>query len=131
MKISVEPHQIITMRSTWLLVAELADVFADAVEHGALARAVLHVGTVEPLHVEGIERGRHRSHGAHRVADRFEVAADVEHTGARGSGVRVVGEEVPRAEDDVVERGDGYEVADHRCALVGAFAEPDRRHLRQ
>ena len=37
MKISVEPAQIITIRSTLVLVLERLDALADALEHGPLA----------------------------------------------------------------------------------------------
>ena len=53
----------------------------------------------------------------------------LEHAGALGGHVGVVGERVPGAEHDVVEAGERHEVLDHRRALVGALAEADRVHL--
>ena len=114
-----------------VLVAETADVLADPFEHGPLLRAVLHVGTVEALHVLGIERGRHRPHRPQHVGHRLEVPARLEHAGANRRRVGVVGERVPRAEHEVVEGRERHRVTDERRAVVGALAEPDRAHLRE
>ena len=86
---------------------------------------------VEALDVLAVEGGLHRAHLAQRVGDALEVLARLEHAGALGGDVGVVGERVPGAEHDVVEAGERHEVADERRALVGALAEPDRRHLRE
>ena len=63
MKISVEPHQIITTRSTWLLVAEAVDVLADRLRASPACSIVsFMLRAVEALHVARVERGRHRPH---------------------------------------------------------------------
>ena len=97
-----------------LLVAEAVDVFADRVEHRPLVDRVHRVVGVDALHVLAVERGRHRAHVAQRVGDGLDVLAALEHAGARGGDVGVVGERVPRAEHDVVERGQRHEVLDQR-----------------
>src|SRR5690606_3784992 len=43
---------------------------------------------------------------------------------------RVVGDRIPRAEDEIVERGERDEILDEGRALVGALAEADGGELR-
>ena len=114
-----------------LLLAEAVDVLADRLEHRPLVDRADRVVGVEPLDVGAVEGGLHRPHVAQRIGDAFEVLARLEHAGALGGDVGVVRERVPGAEHDVVEFGERHEVADERRALVGAPAEPDRRHLRE
>ena len=59
----------------------------------------------------------------------FDVLAALEHAGAGGGDVGIVRERIPRAEHDVVERGERHEVLDQRAAVVGALAEADGAHL--
>ena len=59
----------------------------------------------------------------------LDVLAAVEHAGACRGDVGVVGERIPRAEHDVVERGERHEVVDQRLTVLGALAEADRAHL--
>ena len=61
----------------------------------------------------------------------LDVLAGLEHAGADGGDVGVVGEHVPRAPHDVFERGERHEVLDQRAAVLGALAEADRAHLGQ
>ena len=75
MKISVEPHQIITIRSTLVLIAERADVLADVPRASARLLIGLHVRAVEALHVARVERRLHRTHRAQRLGDGLEVPA--------------------------------------------------------
>ena len=114
-----------------LLLAEAVDVLADRFQHRALVDGAHHVVGVDALDVAAVEGGRHRAHVAQRVGDALEVAAGLEHAGALGGDIGVVGERIPRAEHDVVEVGDRHEVLDQRAAIVGAPAEADRAHLRQ
>ena len=99
------------------------------VEHRRACDRADRVLAVEALDVLAVERGRHRAHRAERVGDGLEVLARLEHAGALGGDVGVVGERIPRAEHDVVERGERHEVADQRGAVVGALAEADGAHL--
>ena len=87
-----------------LLLAEAVDVLADRLEHGALVDGADHVVGVDALGVAAVEGGRHRTHVAQCVGDALEVAAGLEHARSLGGDVGVVGERVPRAEHDVVER---------------------------
>ena len=114
-----------------LLLAEAVDVFADGVEHAALVDRVHRVVGVDALDVFTVERCRHRAHLAQGIADRLDVLAALEHTGAGGGYIGVVGERVPRTEHDVFQRCERQEVLDQRSAVVGAFAEADRAHLGQ
>ena len=52
----------------------------------------------------------------------------LEHAGPLGGDVGVVGEGVPRPEHDVLEAGEGHELADQRRPLVGALPETDGVH---
>ena len=68
----------------------------------------------------------------------LDVAAALEHAGALGGDVGIVGERVPRAEHDVVERGERHEVLDHRacgrrCACRGGWcpSAPASRSVRR
>ena len=83
------------------------------------------------LDVRAVERRRHRAHVAQRLGDLLDVLAALEHAGALGGDVGIVGERVPRAEHDVVERGERHEVLDQRAAVVGALAEADGVHQGQ
>ena len=69
-----------------------------------LSTVPIDVVGVESLDVRAVERGRHRAHVAQRVGDLLEVPAGLEHAGPLGGDVGVVGERIPRAEHDVVER---------------------------
>ena len=64
------------------------------------------------------------------IGDRLEIAI-LEHAGLLRGGVGVIGNRIPRAEHDVVERRERNEILDQRRAILGALAKPNRRHLRQ
>ena len=131
MKISVEAHQIMTTRSTCLSSRKrlMSSRIASSIVR---LRHVAHdVVGVDVLDVGAIERRLHRADVAQRLGDLLDVLAGVEHPGPLGGDVGVVGERVPGAEHDVVERGDRCEVLDHRAAIVGALAEADRVHQGQ
>ena len=90
--------------------------------------APLNVRAVETLDVALIEHRRHR-------LDRFELAADLlelrrlQHAGGLGGSVGIVLEDVPAAEDDVVEVGERNELVDFWRAGLGALAEANGAHL--
>jgi hypothetical protein len=107
------------------------DVLAELLGELPLGAARLHVRPLEPLDVLAVERRRHRGDPAQEVAHRVEVLVAVEHAGLDRGGVGVVGYRVPGAEHEVVERGEGNEVADQWGPVLGALAEPDRPHLRE
>ena len=76
-----------------------------------------------------VERGLHRTDRAELLADGFEVAARLEYAGALCGHVCIVGERIPRAEDQVVERGERDEVLDQWGVVLGALSETDTGEL--
>ncbi len=127
---SVLPHQSSTRRSSLCVVLETADVLAQLLGELALVLALLDVRSVEPLHVAPIEHRRHRRDCLELGADLIEQRL-LQHAGGLRRFVRVVLEDVPAAEHDVVERGERHEVLDERRATFGALAEANGSHLRQ
>jgi len=94
-----------------------------------LRRALLHVGPGEVLDVGLLEHRRHRLDRLELGLDRDQVLVLVEHAGADRGLVRVVGEDVPAAEHDVVELRERDVLLDRRRVVVGALAEPDPAEL--
>ncbi len=92
--------------------------------------ALLHVGTVDLLHVVVIEN---RGTGRDRRQKRFQLLeqAIVEYARVRCSFKHVVFEDVPPGEDQVVQSGQGDEFFNFRRSAIGAFAEADGSHLRE
>jgi hypothetical protein len=109
---------------------ELADVLAELLDHLGLRGALLDVRAVQAADELGIEDAGHRNDGFQFGADGVEVLAGQD-VGVDGGVVGVVGEDVPGAEDEVVQLGELQEVADARRAVVGALAEADGAHLRE
>src|ERR1035437_6258525 len=109
---------------------EVADVLAQRLGKRALVLPLLHVGAVDARDVMVVEHGGHRRDALQEAGDGREVAL-VEHARLPCRGERVVGDRIPRAEDNVVERRERDEIPDEWRAVVGALAEPDCRHLRQ
>ena len=131
MNISVEAHQIITTRSTCfssrkrLMSARIASSIARLSTDACTLPASMFLTYVRS-NAAAIGRTSRRA---------SEICSmclpPLEHAGALGGDVGVVGERVPRAEHDVVERGERHEVPDQRAAVVGALAEADRVHQGQ
>ena len=115
--LGAEPHQIITTRSTCFSSRKRLMSSRIALSIARLLIGVHHVVGVEALDVLAVERGRHRAHLAQRVGDCLDVLAAFEHAGACRGDVGVVGERIPGAEHDVVERGERHEVLDQRAAV--------------
>ena len=92
--------------------------------------ALLDVRALEPLHVTLIEDGGPRVDLLELGADLVEQRWFDDARRPRG-GVAVVLEDIPAAEDEIVERRERHDVADLRRTVVGPFAETDRAHLRQ
>ena len=78
-------------------------------------------GPVEPLHVLAVEDGRPGLDGF-KLGLICSSRSLVEHAGVLRRLVAVVLEDVPAAEHEVVEVGEGHEVLDERRAAVGALA---------
>ena len=109
---------------------ECADVGNDLLREIALVFPLLDVRALQPLHVPLIEHGGHR-------ADRLELSPDAielrrfQHARRPRGGVTVFFEDVPAAENDVVEIRERHEFVDLRRAPFGPLPEADRAHLRQ
>jgi hypothetical protein len=80
---------------------ETADVVAQLLDHFRFARAFLDVRSVQALDVLGIENAGHRPHAVQFVANEIEMFAR-QHISMNRRFIRVLGEDVPSAEDDVV-----------------------------
>ena len=85
---------------------------------------------VEPFHVRAIERRLHRPDAAEQALHLRQVMGR-EHAGLAGGFVGGVGEDVPAAEDEVVECLERDELPDQRRAALGALPEPNRADLGQ
>src|SRR6185503_13779392 len=109
---------------------EIAKILAELLREIALRLPFLDVVAVDARDVLVVEHGGHRLDAAQEVGDRLEIAF-LEHAGFLCRGVGVARNRIPRAEHDVVERRERYEVLDQRRAVFSALAEPDRRHLRE
>jgi len=109
---------------------EITNVLAQLFAEVPLVLAALHVLAMDAGDVLVLEHRGHRRDALQELRDRREVAL-VEHAGLSRRGERVIGNRIPCAEDDVVERGKRDEITNQRRAIVGPLAEADCRHLRQ
>ena len=109
---------------------EVANVFAKLFGEFKFIFGFLDVGAGKILDVVLIEGGLHGLDGLQEFLDLVEVFG-VQDTGLGGSFVGVVGENIPAAEDDVVEFGERNELVDFRRAAFGALAEADGAQLRE
>ena len=85
-----------------LLFFEAIDVFANGIEHSALAADRLDVFAVEVASIFAFERGLHRADIAQYITDCLDVLAAFKYAGAARCNVSVVGVHVPCAPNDVV-----------------------------
>ena len=111
-----------------VILLEGADVFAQLLGQVALVLALLDVRAVEALHVLAVEDGFPGLDGFELRPDLLEQVL-LEHARVLRRLVAVVFEDVPAAEHDVVEVGEGDEVLDQGRAPVGPLAQADRAHL--
>ena len=130
MKTSVLPAQTITRRvqPCFALNARMSAMSCSA--RSFLFLPFLTFGPAQPLDVALIEHRRHRLHRFHLAAHLVEQRR-LEHSGGAGRRVGVFLEDVPAAEDDVVQPGEIDELVDLRRTVVGALAEADGAHLRE
>ena len=109
---------------------ERTDVGAKLLGKIPLVLAFLDVRPVQPLHVALIE---YRGHGL----DGLELGLDLveqrrlEHAGRPRGLVGVLFEDIPAAEDDVVQIDQRNRLVDFWRSAFGALAETDRAHLRE
>ena len=113
-----------------MLGLEALDVVAQLFGELALVRAFLDVRAVEPLDVTSIEHRRPRLDRLQLRLDLFEQRR-FEHAGGLRRFVRILLENIPAAEHDIIERRKRHEILDERRAAFGPLPEPDRAHLRQ
>src|SRR6266581_2849917 len=109
---------------------ERANIRAQLLGQVALGLTHFDVRTVQALHVAAVERRRHGLAAPEEIAYGLEVVR-LEHAGLLRRGVRIIRNRIPGREHQVGEPRQGHELADLRGAALGAFAEPNRRHLRQ
>src|ERR1700722_7737160 len=112
------------------LLFEVANVFAKPFGKFKFIFSFFDVGTGKILDVMLIERGLHRLDSLQEFLDLIEVFR-FQNTGFGGGLIGVVGENIPAAEDDVVEFGEGDELVNFRRAALGAFAEANGAELRE
>jgi hypothetical protein len=108
-----------------VLLLERADVVDQLERQILLGRARLDVRSGQPLDVLLIEDRRHRLDGLEFVAQRAEERR-FEHARSSGCGVAVLFEDVPPAEDDVIEGRQLDQFANARRTAFGALPQPDR-----
>src|SRR5579885_1047077 len=109
---------------------EAAHVVTQLIDELSLAIATLYVGTVQPADDPAVEHRRPRFDRLEILAQPFEERG-IEHTGVHRGLVGILGKDVPGAELQILDRGEGYELADQRRAVLGSLAEPDGAHLRE
>jgi hypothetical protein len=93
-----------------------------------LVGAGLHPGALEAADPALVEHGAHGDDALELTGDGGQVTV-LEHAGGAGGLEGVGRDRVPRAEHDVVERGQRHEVLDHRVAALVALAQADVGHL--
>ena len=108
-----------------ILRLEVAHVLPQLLGEIALGLSLLDVRAVDACHVVVVEHGGHRLDRAQKIGHRLEIAI-LEHTGLLRGGVGVVGNRIPRAEHDLVQRGERNEILDQRRTILGALAESNR-----
>src|SRR6267143_1947818 len=121
------PHDDEAIESSALL--EGPHVLAQLLGELPLVLAALDVRPLEALDVVLVEGGRHWFDVLQEVLDRLEVLVPIEDAGFHGRGEGVVRNRVPGRKHEIVQVRERHELLDLRRALLGPFAEPDRRHL--
>src|SRR5436190_878933 len=111
------PGAMMVLISVW-------PVFKSLPASGAFVRAV------EPLDIMPVEHRGPRPNLLELGPDLLEQRR-LDHAGSSCGGVAVVLEDVPRAEDEIVERRERHYLADLRRSAFGALAEPHGSHLRE
>src|SRR5207302_7233943 len=91
---------------------------------------VLDVWAVDPFNVFLIEDGLHRLNGGERVLEAIEHRR-FENLRLYGGFVGVVLIDIPAAEDQIVQSGQGYEILDSRGSGIRTLAQADGGELRE
>ena len=113
-----------------VVLLEFLDVRHDLFGQVALGLALLDVGTVEPLDVVLVEDRRPRANLLELRTHLLEQRR-LEHAGRFRRAVAVLREDVPAAEDEIVERGQRHDLVDQRRTAFRPLAQTDVTHLGQ
>ena len=108
---------------------ELPDIVHQHLGMVHLGTLRLLIGAVDALHVLAVEDGRHGLDRRERLFAALEQRP-FEHAGIHRRVVTVFLENIPAAEHQVFERGQGHEVFDLRRVVIGALAQADGVQLR-
>ena len=103
---------------------ELADVLAQCLDHLPARDVALRMVAVEPLGVVFVESGLHRHDFFEFVAHGFDVLA-LQNFGIDRRLISVLRIDIPTAENEVVERGDGRDFAVFQILFRFALAHAD------
>src|SRR6202035_4675920 len=109
---------------------EVADVFAKLFGELKFIFSFFDVGARKILDVMLIESGLHRFDGLQEFLDLVEVFG-LQDARLGGGLIRVIGENIPAAENNVVEFGEGHELTNLWRAAFGAFAKANGAQLRE
>src|SRR5580700_7781331 len=109
---------------------EIANVFAKLFGEFKFIFSFFDVGTGKVFDVVLIESGLHGPDVLQEFLNLIEVFG-FQDTGLGGGLIGVVGENIPAAENDVVEFGEWDELVNFRRAAFGAFAEANGAELRE
>ncbi len=109
---------------------EVADVFAELLGEIEFCFGFFDVRAVKIFYVGLVEGRLHRLDVLEKFLGLGEIFG-VENAGFRGGFVGVVGENVPAAEDEIVELRERHEIFNFRHAIIGALSEADGTHLRE
>ena len=113
-----------------ILLTEPTDILAELFGQLLLRPATLDVLAVQPTHVVLVEDRGHRLDRAQEIRDRLDIA-QLQRAGLGRALVRIVGDRVPRAEDQVIERRERHEILDLGLATFRTLAQTDVTHLRE
>ena len=86
--------------------------------------------TGQPAHVILVKNGLPRPQFLQFRAHGFQPRR-LDDAGVHGGVIGIVGEEVPAAEDEIIQAGQWNEILDQGAVVFGAFAEADGSVLRQ
>ena len=121
----IDHHQPIAL----VLRLELLDVVANGVDHVQLGFCLFHIRAVDALDVIVIEDSRHWFYGLQEVCNGLNVIAGVQDTALERCLVGVVGNRVPRAEDNLVQAYQRHEISDQGHILLCSLAHAYGGHL--
>src|SRR5579862_1994414 len=120
------PYHHQTIRARLLL--EFSDIFHHLLGKIHLGFSLLNVLALQVFHVSLLVNGRHGTDALKKFFDGIEVGL-LQNAGLAGGLVTIVVEEVPAAEDQIIQLRQGHEVLDAGRARLRAFAQANGAHL--